>query len=370
MSLSPLSRYRQLIENCQINPDWAQEGLVKALEELHQAILENEEKRGLSRFFSRKEALPSHGMYIWGGVGRGKTMLMDLFYDTLPTPRKKRIHFHAFMLDVHASIHRKRQEDPEGDHLIEVAEEIAEHISVLCFDEFQVEDVGDAMILARLFATLFSQGMIVVFTSNRPPEDLYLDGLQRDRFLPFIELLKRQVHVFHLDKGKDYRLQRVGALSKVYFYPLGLEADQFLNQSFNDLANYAIPRPANLRVKGHDVAVPATYGDIAWFSFEDLCAKPLGAEDYLELTKIFRIFLVGNIPKLGADRRNEAKRFIHLIDVLYENKSILICTAEVPPQELYVEGKESFAFERTASRLLEMQSEEYLAKRQSALPGA
>lgn len=363
MSLSPLSRYRLLIDNCQINVDPAQAALVKELEELHQAIIEKEQKSSISRFFARRELLPSHGMYIWGGVGRGKTMLMDMFYETLPTPRKKRIHFHAFMLDVHAAIHQKRQQDPDGDHLTEVAEDIAEHVSVLCFDEFQVEDIGDAMILARLFATLFSKGMVVVFTSNRPPEDLYLNGLQRDRFLPFIDLLKRQVQVFYLDHQTDYRTQRMGAFSKVYFHPLGLEADQFLNQSFNELTNYAIPRPNSLHVKGHEIAIPATYGDIAWFSFNDLCAQPLGAEDYLELTKVYRTFLIGNIPQMTAEMRNEAKRFIHLIDVLYENKSILICTAEVPPDELYRNGKESFSFERTASRLIEMQTEDYLARR-------
>ncbi|MFO1241992.1 MAG: cell division protein ZapE [Rickettsiales bacterium] len=355
MSQSPLSRYHQLVENCQITRDADQAALVGQLQELQSEILEREEKKkGIGRLFPKKEKAGSHGLYIWGGVGRGKSMLMDIFYESLPINNKKRIHFHAFMLDVHAIIHEKRKLNPNGDHLVAVAEEIAEQVSVLCFDEFQVEDIGDAMILARLFAILFSHGMIVVFTSNRPPEDLYLGGLQRERFLPFIDLLKREVNVFHLDHGTDYRLRRVDALSRTYHYPLGLEADQFLNQAFNDLTSYAIPRPASIMVKGREVGIPATYGDIAWFSFHDLCTQPLGAEDYIQLAKIFRIFLIGNIPQMGRDQRNEAKRFIHLIDVLYENKSVLICTAEVPPEQLYTGGDDDFSFQRTASRLIEM----------------
>lgn len=357
---SPYSRYQRLIENCQIGRDPAQAALVGELQELFQEILEREEKgRGLVRLFGRRKAKTrAHGLYIWGGVGRGKSMAMDLFYEALPTLKKRRVHFHAFMLEVHAAIHQFRKDDPDGDHLAEAAKQISGQVSVLCFDEFQVEDIGDAMILARLFAFLFSEGMVVVFTSNTPPENLYAGGLQRDRFLPFIALLTREVEVFHLDADRDYRTQRINALRATYYTPLGPDADQFLSQAFGELSNYAVARPGALNVKGHVIDIPAQWGEIAWFSFADLCGKPLGAEDYLQLAKIYRTFIIGNIPQLTPDLLNEAKRFIHLIDVLYEAKAFLICSAEALPDKLFTKT-DKLPYERTVSRIKEMMSEDY-----------
>ena len=363
MADSPYSRYQRLIENCQISNDPAQAALVGELQELFMEVLEREEKgRGIVRLFSRRKSKThAHGLYIWGGVGRGKSMAMDLFYEALPIEKKRRVHFHAFMLEVHAAIHRLRQDNPEGDHLADAAKEISDTVSVLCFDEFQVEDIGDAMILARLFAFLFSEGMVIIFTSNQPPDNLYENGLQRERFLPFIKLLTREVEVFHLDAARDYRTERLNALHSTYFTPLGLEADQFLNKTFGELSNYAIPRPSALNVKGHLIDIPAQWNKIAWFSFADLCEKPLGAEDYIELTKVYSIFLIGNIPQMTSEMRNEAKRFIHLIDVLYEAKAFMICTSEVLPDKLYAKNIIKLPFERTVSRLKEMMSADYAA---------
>lgn len=357
---SPYSRYQRLIENCQIGHDPAQAALVNQLQELFQEILDREEKgRGLVRLFSRRKSKTrAHGLYIWGGVGRGKSMAMDLFYEALPIPKKRRVHFHAFMLEVHAAIHQLRKDDPDGDHLEQAAKRISDATTVLCFDEFQVEDIGDAMILARLFAFLFAEGMVVVFTSNTPPENLYANGLQRERFLPFIKLLLREVEVFHLDAERDYRTQRINALRATYYTPLGPDADQFLNQTFGELSNYAVPRPGTLSVKGHEVDIPAQWGEIAWFSFADLCEKPLGAEDYLELTKVYRIFIIGNIPQLTPDLFNESKRFIHLIDVLYEAKAFLICSAVALPDKLFIHNHK-IPYERTVSRIKEMMSANY-----------
>lgn len=305
------------------------------------------------------------GLYIWGPVGRGKSMLMDLFFEAVPVERKRRVHFHEFMLEVHERLHRRRQAliekgaPPEADPIPPFARTIAAETRVLCFDEFQVTNIADAMILGRLFETLFDEGVTVVATSNRAPDDLYRNGLQRDRFLPFIALLKSRVEVQELAGDQDYRLARLRDIS-VYVSPLGKMADEKLADAFARLTDQATGEKRVLKTQGRDVVVPRWAQGVGWFTFEELCARPLGAADYIAIAGHCHTVIVQDIPKLTAERRNEAMRFITLIDELYEHKVKLICSAAAIPQQLYTEGDGAFEFERTVSRLLEMQSHEYL----------
>jgi len=305
------------------------------------------------------------GLYIWGPVGRGKSMLMDLFFEAVPVDRKRRVHFHEFMLEVHERLHRRRQAliekgaPPEADPIPPFARTIAAETRVLCFDEFQVTNIADAMILGRLFETLFDEGVTVVATSNRSPDDLYRNGLQRDRFLPFIALLKSRVEVQELAGDQDYRLARLRDIS-VYVSPLGKMADEKLADAFARLTDQATGEKRVLKTQGRDVVVPRWAQGVGWFTFEELCARPLGAADYIAIAGHCHTVIVQDIPKLTAERRNEAMRFITLIDELYEHKVKLICSAAAIPQQLYTEGDGAFEFERTVSRLLEMQSHEYL----------
>lgn len=365
MTDSPYSRYRRLVKNCEINEDPAQAALVERLEALHKTILE-------PGFFNRKPGLLRHvmgkrlhenrpyGMYIWGEVGRGKSLLMDIFFESLPFPEKKRVHFHAFMLSVHARMHELRKEEQTFDPLLIVANEIAKKYNVLCFDEMQVNDIADAMILSRLFTEIFEKGSIVLFTSNRPPEDLYKHGLQRERFLPFIHLLRERIEVEELTSREDYRLRNMAAMEKTYLTPINWKTEGELKEIFERMSHHAIAAPEEIIVKKRVIHIPKVCRDMAWFHFDDLCAQPHGAEDYLELARLFRnIFIVG-IPKMGKEMRNEAKRFVTLIDILYEQGVKLFCTAEAEPNKLYEEGDGSFEFARTASRLTEMRTKEYL----------
>ncbi|MGH7088079.1 MAG: cell division protein ZapE, partial [Stellaceae bacterium] len=302
---------------------------------------------------------PPMGLYIFGKVGRGKSLLMDMFFDCVEVRPKRRVHFYEFMQDVHGRIHRRRAE--KGDPIAPVAQELAAQATLLCFDEFQVTDIADAMILGRLFTALFAAGVVVVATSNRPPDELYKDGLQRERFLAFIALLKEKLDVLELEGVRDYRLERfVGR--QVYFVPAGDRAYRALERAFADLTDNASARPQALTVQGRVLAVPRATKGVAWFGFDALCRAPLGPADYLALCRNYRTFIVEGIPRLGPDERNEAKRFSIFIDTLYEAHGNLIASADGPPREIYLGGDGVFEFERTVSRLLEMQSEDYIRR--------
>jgi cell division protein ZapE len=304
-------------------------------------------------------ALP-RGLYIWGAVGRGKSMLMDLFFAAAPVANKRRVHFYAFMQEVQARIHAHRAD--KTDPIPPVAADIAAEATLLCFDEFEVTDIADAMILGRLFQALFAAGVVAVATSNRAPDELYRDGLQRDRFLPFIALLKQRMAVMRLDGARDYRLRRFAGRKTYFIGPAGA-AHRALETAFADLTGGIEGKPTAIPVLGRKLAVPRAAKGVAWFGFDELCARPLGPPDFLALCRAFHTFIVEGIPVMNRRLRNEAKRFTIFIDTLYEAHGNLVATAEAPPESLYPDGDGSFEFQRTVSRLNEMQSADYIAAR-------
>ena len=307
-----------------------------------------------------------HGLYIWGPVGRGKSMLMDLFFHDAPIVRKRRVHFHEFMLEVQERLHRRREQlaaqgaPPEADTIVPIAREIATEARLLCFDEFQVTNIADAMILARLFETLFDQGVTVIATSNRKPDDLYKDGLQRERFLPFIDLIKERLEILELGGGQDYRLDRLRNFD-VYLTPAGAWANAKLDEAFRALSGGTDGAPRVLRTQGRDVEIPRAAPGVAMAHFLDWCARPMGAADFLCIADHFHTVILADIPKMGPDSQDKAVRFVTMIDTFYEKKVKFICSAATAPSGLYVQGDGSFEFQRTVSRLMEMQSPEYLA---------
>ena len=364
----PLSRYRALQRTGALAHDAAQELAAEKLQSLHKALKHYQprekaggwrERLGLAR---QREVEAPQGLYVFGPVGRGKSMLMDLFFATAPLDRKRRVHFHAFMLEVQETLHRWRQEeDGPEDVIAALADKVAGEATLLCFDEFHVGNIADAMILGRLFEALFERGVVVVATSNWEPDDLYKDGLQRDRFLPFIALIKEKLDVLELDAVRDYRLRRIKDL-RLYFSPLGDLAARHMTESFARLTGGVEPRPDRIIVQERRLEVPRQAEGVAWFDFDELCARPLGAADYLAIATHFNTVLIDCVPTLSPEQRDQARRFVTLIDALYEHRVNVVIAAAAPPERLYPSGDGSFDFERTISRLNEMQSVDYLAR--------
>ena len=361
----PIFAYRARLAASEWAPDPAQELAVEKLQTLHNRLRAYRAVKGSTwreRLRRDRREPPPEGLYLYGGVGRGKSALMDLFHGAAPVAKKRRAHFYAFMLDVHARIHAWRQLDPRAradDPIKPVARALADEATLLCLDELQVNDVADAMILRRLFAKLFQNGVVVVTTSNTAPENLYAGGLNRELFMPFIELVDTSLDVMCFDGARDYRLDRLRG-APVYFAPLGNGTDAALDAAFDRLADGAAPHSAAVKVQGRVLHL-STAGGIARATFEQFCGHALGAADYLEVARQFHTVVLAGVPILGAERNDQARRFINLIDVLYEHRVNLLCGAGAAPARLYDGAKPPAAFARTVSRLEEMQSESYLA---------
>lgn len=367
MSEGPIHFYRAMLDQGEIAPDEAQELAVEKLQSLCHALHDYAPASGRKgwkeRFgLGRRRADPPQGLYLYGGVGRGKSMLMDLFFNCVPVEKKRRVHFHGFMRMVHARLNQIRKETRggPGDPVPELARWVANDAWLLCFDEFQVLDIADAMILGRLFEALFELGVVVVTTSNRHPADLYKDGLQRELFLPFIALLQVKLDVHELSGAVDYRLETMRRM-KVYLTPVDETTDRQLMQDFWRLTSGVEPKVEHIKVLGRRVHIGLVADGVAFTGFSDMCDQPLGAVDYLEIANKYHTIVLKGVPRMGRDRKDHAKRFVTLIDALYERKTKLVCSAAAPPDQLYAEGIGAFEFARTASRLAEMQSEEYMA---------
>lgn len=374
---SPLAGYRALVADGTLTHDPAQHLAAEKLEMLNNRLksYQPEGNGGWRKLFRREREDAPQGLYLYGGVGRGKSMLMDLLFETTVFAPKRRVHFNAFMLEVHDRVHhwRKMSETERkdaglggDDPIPPLARKIAQEAMLLCFDEFQVTDVADAMILGRLFRGLFDAGVVIVLTSNRAPDTLYEGGLNRQLFEPSIDMLKTELDVLHLAARTDYRMERIRGLP-VYHVPLCAQTTTELDDAFKALTDETAGQELTLEVmQGRQLTVPRAAKGVARFTFADLCERPLGAADYLAIAEHFHTLVFEGIPLMGRDKRNEAKRFVTLIDTLYEGKVCLICSAAAAPEELYPEGDGSFEFQRTASRLIEMQSRDYFETAKTA----
>ena len=356
--MTPSEAYAAGVARGDWQDDPAQHPALAELDRIHAALIASPERGGfLSKLFSRNDDVAIPGLYLWGGVGRGKTFLIDLFYDALPIAQKRRTHFHRFMREVHA---RLREHAGQRDPLAIIAREWRDSLRVLVLDEFFVGDIGDAMLLGRLLERLFDEGVVLVTTSNTPPRDLYKDGLQRARFLPAIALIERDCHVLELAGATDYRMREL-VRSPVYRAPLDAGSDAWLESRWHALGGDDGHRDAGIVVDGRRIPVRARSRGLAWFDFDALCEGPRGASDYIEVAQEFHTVLLGGVPVFDDDRNDAARRFITLVDELYDRHVNLVCTADAAPAALYAGERLAPAFERCASRLVEMQSSEYFA---------
>jgi cell division protein ZapE len=370
MTSSVSQLYGEFVAAGRLESDPAQSALVEELDALIAHLADYSPSRppnALERLIGVKPSEPPRGLYIFGPVGRGKTLLMDLFFEAAPAKAKRRVHFHAFMADVHARIHlwrtrRKAGEVAGEDPIAPVAAEMAAQAWLLCFDEFSVRDIADAMILGRLFTQLFAAGVVIVATSNVAPDDLYKDGLNRALFVPFIAMLHERLEICALEARTDFRLEKL-ARAPVYYCPPDAAAKAALDAAFKRLTGHERGKPTEIALLGRSLTIPEASDGVARFSFDDLCRRPLGASDFLAIAQRFHTVLIDHIRVMSRDQKNEAKRFINLIDTLYDQRVKLIASAEAEPDALFQgeEGYEVFEFDRTASRLIEMRSTDYLA---------
>ncbi|OMG68876.1 cell division protein ZapE [Stutzerimonas balearica] len=360
--MTPLERYQADLKRPDFFHDAAQENAVRHLQRLYDDLLASERNNGglFGKLFGKKSQEPVKGLYFWGGVGRGKTYLVDTFYDALPFKQKMRTHFHRFMKRVHEEMKTLKG---EKNPLTIIGKRFADEARVICFDEFFVSDITDAMILATLLEELFKNGVSLVATSNIVPDGLYKDGLQRARFLPAIELLKKHTEVVNVDSGIDYRLRALEQ-AELYHFPLDAEAELSLEKSFKSLLteNCKVLEDEALMIENREIRARKIANDVAWFEFRALCDGPRSQNDYIELGKIFEAVLVSNVEQMNVAKDDMARRFINLVDEFYDRNVKLILSAEVELKDLYAGGRLEFEFQRTLSRLLEMQSHEYLSR--------
>jgi cell division protein ZapE len=363
--IGALSRYQAMVAAGELKPDPDQAQAVTQLDRLERDM-ERGGRPSLWSRLTRRRMEPVRGVYLWGGVGRGKSMLMDLAFQEIDASPKRRVHFHEFMLEVHERLRVERARE-QGDPIPPVAEAIAGGAALLAFDEMVINNSADAMILSRLFGRLLERGVTVVTTSNRPPRDLYKDGLNREHFLPFIDLIETKLEVVSLNGPTDYRLERLGGMP-TWYVPNGAEATRALSDAFFRMTDFPVEDRANVPAEdipvqgGRSLHVPKSLKGVAVFSFKRLCGEARGAPDYLAVARRYHTVILVGIPRLGPENRNEAARFVTLIDALYEHKVKLLAAADAEPAELYTQGTGAFEFERTASRLIEMQSRDYLAQ--------
>jgi cell division protein ZapE len=356
---TPWQRYQDDLKTEDFLPDQAQAEAVQHIQKLYEKLIDNRQAQPgfMDRLLGRDAASPK-GLYFFGGVGRGKTYLMDCFFECLPIEAKRRVHFHRFMEDVHDGL---KSQANKADPLVAVGQDLARQAQVLCFDEFFVSDIADAMILGRLLKTLFAEGVTLITTTNIAPDDLYRDGLQRAKFLPAIELLKQHTQVLNVDGGVDYRL-RILDRAEIYHQPLDDGAWSSLDRSFHELAPGECVEETVIHVNHREVEAIGVTEGVGWFQFSELCEKPRSATDFIELARRFNTILVSNVPQMKDGSNDPARRFLYLVDEFYDRNVNLIMSAEVPVAEIYVGERLAFEFKRTISRLTEMQTHDYLAQ--------